>query len=58
MKSARKEDGTPSRLIIGMHADDGIVATNDEKMYDQLIAELQEDFKLLWQAGMVSWVQD
>ena len=54
MKNARKEDGTPSKIIIGMHVDDGIVATNDEKMYDQLIAELQEDFKLS-SYGKLEW---
>jgi hypothetical protein len=45
MKSVRKDDGTRSRIIIGMHVD-GIIATDDERMYGQLIAELQEDFKL------------
>jgi hypothetical protein len=54
MKSVRKEDGTSSKIIIGMHVDDGIVATNDVKMYDQLIAELQEDFKLS-SYGKLEW---
>lgn len=36
MKSVHKEDGTRSRTIIGMYVDDGIVATDDEKMYEQL----------------------
>ena len=46
MKSVHKDDGTRSRIIIGMHVDHGIVTADNESMYEQLITELQEDFKL------------
>ena len=57
IKSVHRDNGTKSRIIIGMHVDDGIVATNDERMYEQLITELQEA-ELARTAGMVSWMQD
>jgi len=54
MKSVHRDNGTKSRIIIGMHVDDGIVATDDERMYEQLITELQEDFKLS-SHGQLEW---
>ena len=54
MKSVHTEDGTRSRIIIGMHVDDDIVATDDENIYEQLITELQEDFKLR-SYGKLGW---
>lgn len=35
MKSVHKDDGTRSTIIIGMHVDDGVVAADDESMYEQ-----------------------
>ena len=49
-----RDDGTVSRIIIGMHVDDGIVCTNDEKLYDELIEDLQKEF-LLSSYGPLEW---
>jgi hypothetical protein len=43
-----------SRIIIGMHVDDGIVCTNVEKLYDELIEHLQKEF-LLSSYGRLEW---
>ena len=45
-KIKTRADGTDSRIIIGMHVDDGIVCTNDEGLYKELIADLQKEFTL------------
>ena len=45
-KIKRRADGADSRIIIGMHVDDGIVCTNDEGLYEELIADLQKEFTL------------
>ena len=45
-KIKTKDDGTMSRIIIGIHVDDSIVCTNDEKLYEVLIEDLQKEFLL------------
>eukprot|EP00961_Rhodomonas_salina_P045290 608692-Rhodomonas_salina.1 len=37
-----------------MYVDDGIVATNDKKLYDQFLKDLSVEFKLRDQ-GLMAW---
>ena len=56
-KSVLRADGTRGRIMIGIHVDAGIIATDDEsakRLYEQLIAELQEDYKLS-SYGKLEW---
>ena len=54
IKRKINSDSRVSRMIVGMHVDDGIVATNDEAMYDELIRDLQKDFTLS-SHGVLEW---
>ena len=46
IKEAKKSNGRVSKIIIGLHVDDGIICTDDTEMYDRLVGELEEDFVL------------
>jgi len=46
VKTVRNESGKESKIMIGLHVDDGIVCTNDDKLYEQLISDLKEDYEL------------
>eukprot|EP00961_Rhodomonas_salina_P087706 1179778-Rhodomonas_salina.4 len=43
-----------SIIILSIYVDDGIAATNDEKLYKSFLAELAKDFELSYQ-GVIKW---
>ena len=46
VKEVTGQGGKKSKIIIGLHADDGIVFISDPELYEQLIKELKEEFEL------------
>jgi len=46
MKEVNKADGTTSKIILTIHVDNAIVATNDDQFYAEFLTELGKDFEL------------
>jgi len=57
MKEVKKADGTTCKIILKIHVDDAIVATNDDQFYADFLTKLGKDFevsdsgKLIWFLG-------
>ena len=45
-KEMTNEDGTVSKLLLTIHVDDAIVATNDDEYYQNFMDELGTSFEL------------
>jgi len=45
-KETKKQDGTVSKLLLTIHVDDAIVATNDDEYYQKFMDELGTSFEL------------
>ena len=54
MKEVTKADGTTSKIILTIHVDDAIVATNDDQFYAEFLTELGKDFELS-DSGKLTW---
>jgi hypothetical protein len=54
IKVEKQANGTMSKLIIGMHVDDGIVCASSQEIYEKFIADLQTDF-VLSSHGVLEW---
>jgi len=50
----KKEDGTVSKILLTIHVDDAIVATNDDEYYQKFMDELGTSFELS-ASGMLTW---
>jgi len=57
MKTRINGDGSTSKIIVGVHVNDGSACTNDDTMYEESIQEFQQDLtlntlgKLQWNLG-------
>ena len=51
----RKSDGTPSKLLLTVHVDDGLAACNDPDMYQAFLEALRKDFELS-NCGELDWL--
>jgi len=54
MKEVKKADGTTSKIILTIHVDDAIVATNDDQFYTEYLTKLGRDFELSVN-GKLNW---
>jgi len=54
MKEVKKADGTTSKIILTIHDDDAIVATNDDQFYAEFLTELGKHFELS-DSGKLNW---
>jgi hypothetical protein len=54
MKEVKKANGTTSKIILTIHVDDAIVATNDDQFYAEFLTELGKDFELS-DSGKLTW---
>ena len=46
MKRQHNAEGTESKIILSMHVDDGLAASNDPIMYAAFLDALRKDFDL------------
>ena len=53
-KEIKKKNGKVSKILLTIHVDDAIVATNDDDMYQQFLQELGADFELS-ASGKLKW---
>ena len=54
VKIENQRSGSSSKLIVGMHVDDGIVCASSKEVYEKFIVELQRDF-VLSSHGKLEW---
>jgi hypothetical protein len=54
VKTTRNDSGNDSKILLSIHVDDGIAASNDEKMYKEFIAAMSKDFDLS-DSGELKW---
>jgi len=58
MKRQHNAEGTESKIILSMHVDDGLAASNDPIMYAAFLDALRKDFDLSdCGAIMAPWMQ-
>ena len=55
MKEGKRDDGSPSKLLLTIHVDDGLAACNDSRMYRDFLEALRKDFDLS-DCGDLSWL--
>ena len=55
MKRQHNAEGTESKIILSMHVDDGLAASNDPVMYAAFLDALRQDFDLS-DCGELSWL--
>ena len=53
--TGKKSDGTPSKLLLTVHVDDGLAACNDPDMYQAFLEALRKDFELS-NCGELDWL--
>jgi len=46
MKEVKKADGTTSKIILTIHVDDAVVATNNDQFNAEFLTEPDKDFEL------------
>jgi hypothetical protein len=53
-KEKKNKNGTTSKILLTIHVDDAIVATNDDDMYQRFLQELGSEFELS-ASGKLTW---
>jgi hypothetical protein len=54
VKTQLDEKGFESKILMSIHVDDGIAASNNERMYKEFIAAMSKDFDLS-DSGELKW---
>ena len=57
VKNVKKDDGSVSTILLGIHVDHGLVACSDKAMYKEFIAAMSKDFDLS-DSGELKWFLD
>jgi len=52
MKRQHNAEGTESKIILSMHVDDGLAASNDPIMYAAFLDALRKDFDLSYHGSL------